>query len=201
MGGTLDVDSPGSTHGYIGLHIPLLEKDESMIPFIVAAVMLYGPYGWCFYRKEPLEKYSLVWRLDMRSVIEVSLALAMTLVPLTFLSVNWPGQHLPRTVSLETFLYLGTAGTVAAAVEEVFFRGWTQNLMLRFIGPYKSIILTSALFSLCHLFLKIHWLRLATFFPGIVMGILSYRHRSVAPSAIYHLGGNLWAIWFFPYMP
>ncbi len=171
-----------------------------MIALIVAAFMLYGPYLWCYIRKEPIEGYGLRWTLSKRSITEASICLAATLLPLTLIALHWPGGGLPRSMSYSSILPLMAAGSVAAVVEEVFFRGWIQTLTTKAWNPVVSILITSLLFSLAHLFIKVHWLRLATFFPGLIMGVLRYRHRSVAPSALYHLVGNIWSIWFFPDM-
>nr|WP_321503369.1 Synerg-CTERM system glutamic-type intramembrane protease MrtS [uncultured Dethiosulfovibrio sp.] len=171
-----------------------------MIPLVVAAVMLYGPYGWCYLRKESPEDYGLLWKFTQKSIADTFIALILTLVPLTFIALNWPEGTLPRQIPIGSLMALMSAGSVAAVVEEVFFRGWLQSLASRMVGPLWAIVAVSVLFALCHLFIKVHWLRLATFFPSLVMGFLKYRHRSVAPSALYHLGGNLWSIWFFPDM-
>ncbi|MCF4152092.1 SYNERG-CTERM system CAAX-type protease [Dethiosulfovibrio sp. F2B] len=172
-----------------------------MIPFILAGIMLYGPYAWCFMRKEPTEEYGLSWTLDIRGLKDSLLAIAVTLTPLTPFAMMWPDNDLPRSLPLTTVLVLLTAGAVAAVVEEVFFRGWIQTLLSKRTNRNISIVATALLFALAHLFLKLHWLRFATFFPGLVMGILRERHRSVAPSAIYHFAGNIWSIWFFPDIP
>lgn len=171
-----------------------------MIALAVAALMLYGPYVWCYLRKESLDDYGLRWKLSKKSTTETLICLAATLVPLTLIALNWPGGGLPRALSPYSALSLIAAGSVAAVVEEVFFRGWVQSLTNRTLGPIPSILLTSLIFSLSHLFIKVHWLRIATFLPGLIMGALRYRHGSIAPSALYHLGGNLWSIWFFPNM-
>lgn len=172
-----------------------------MTAFLAAAVMLYGPYLWCYVKKEPIKDYGLRWTLSKRSIIEVILCAVATLLPLTVIALNWPGGNLPRTIQPSYILSLMAAGSVAAVVEEVFFRGWVQTLTTKAWTPATSILFTSLIFSLCHLFIKVHWLRMATFFPGLIMGVLRYRHGSIAPSVLYHLIGNIWSIWFFPDMP
>jgi hypothetical protein len=176
-------------------------KEKSVIPFILAGIMLYGPYAWCFIRKEPTEGYGLSWTLDRKGLKETLLAITLTLAPLTPLAMRWPGNDLPRSLPSNTVLTLLAAGAVAAVVEEVFFRGWIQTLLSKRTNSNISIVATALLFAMAHLFLKLHWLRFATFFPGLVMGILRDRHRSVAPSTIYHFAGNIWSIWFFPDIP
>lgn len=171
-----------------------------MTALTIGAIMLYGPYLWCYWRGEKVEDYGLRWTLNARAATETSIALLATLIPLTFIAFNWPGGDLPRDLTIRSVMVLLSAGSVAAVVEEVFFRGWLQSLASRVMSPPWAILAVSALFALCHLFLVAHWLRLATFFPSLIMGTLRQRHRSVASSALYHLGGNIWAIWFFPDM-
>lgn len=188
------------THLYFPYNITENEKELSITVFLIAAFMLYGPYLWCYVRKEPRSLYGLNWILTPNSVKETLFCIIVTLVPLTVIAMNWPGDHLPRSVPVKTFLQFLSAGTVAAIVEESFFRGFLQTVIVKKTGPFVGIIVVSLIFAASHLFLKVHWLRVATFFPGIVMGLLRYRHGSIAPSIIYHLAGNIWSIWFFPHM-
>ncbi len=92
-----------------------------------------------------------------------------------------------------------SSGLVAAVSEEVFFRGWVQTLLARVIHPVLAIVGASALFALSHLVFRSDSFYLLTFFPGLVMGWLRLRHGDIAPAILYHLLGNLWAIWFFPH--
>ena len=90
-------------------------------------------------------------------------------------------------------------GLIAAAfIEETFFRGWLQTLTIKKFGVILGILSASLLFALSHLIALTGWLRVATFFPGIIMGILRYRGNSVLPSIIYHAICNVWAVWFAP---
>lgn len=199
-GSTLDCCNTGNSVCSVRAYL-YADKEKSVIPFILAGIMLYGPYAWCFMLKKPTEEYGLSWTLDRKGLKESLLAIALTLTPLTALAMKWPGNDLPRSLPSNTVLTLMAAGAVAAVVEEVFFRGWIQTLLSQRTNRYISIVTTALLFAMAHLFLKLHWLRFATFFPGLVMGVLRDRHRSVAPSAIYHFAGNIWSIWFFPDIP
>ncbi len=193
---------PGSNHtGNDYWHDPFQGRKTFVIALLITALFLYGPYGWCFMRGEPLEQYGLRWILTHQALRESLIATTITLIALTPVAMAWPSSDLPRSVELRTVLHLIGIGASAAVVEEIFFRGWLQTLLSFYLKPQWAIPLTAALFALTHLILKVHWLRVATFFPGLVMGILRHRHGSVAPSALYHLFGNIWAIWFFPDMP
>lgn len=169
-----------------------------MIALAVAAFMLYFPYIWCRLRREPLSSYGLGWTMTRNSSLDVGLALIMTLAPLTLIALHWPGQVLPRSLSFITALPLALSGAVAAIVEETFYRGWMQTLLIPHTGTALGIGIVSALFAASHLIVHPHPIFLATFFPGLVMGFLQYRHRSVLPAILYHALCNVWAIWFFP---
>jgi hypothetical protein len=162
--------------------------------------MLYGPYLWCHITGENYSDYGIRWHIDGKALRLVLFFLIATLVPLTVVAMLWPGQSLPRTVSVNTAVALTVSGTVAAVVEETFFRGWIFTIVRRRLGPGTTIIIIALLFALSHLFLKVHWLRIATFFPGLVMGYLRERTENIVPGMIYHGIGNIWSIWFFPGM-
>ncbi len=78
------------------------------------------------------------------------------------------------------------------------FRGWLQTLTVRKFGVYAGIFITTLLFALSHLVALTGWLRVATFFPGLVMAVLRHRGGSVLPSIIYHALCNVWAVWLAP---
>ena len=58
--------------------------------FCVAAFMLYFPYVWCELRREREDAYGLRWYMGRGAWWDTILALVITLVPLTFVSLNWP---------------------------------------------------------------------------------------------------------------
>lgn len=165
---------------------------------LIAAVMLYGPYLWCRAFGVDLETYGLRWKLSSRALKETGLSLVVTLLPLTAIALRWPGLALPRSPSLRVAAAQIVAGFVAAVIEETFFRGWVQTLLSRHLRPSLAIVVTSCLFALSHRIVRPEPIFLATFFPGLIMGLLRHRHGSVAPSVLYHGLGNVWAVWFFP---
>lgn len=169
-----------------------------MVALAVAAFMLYFPYIWCRLRRESFSSYGLRWSLHRSSSREVALALVLTLAPLTLIAMHWPGQALPRSIPVVTALPLALSGAVAAIVEETFYRGWVQTLLIPHTGTTLGIAAVSALFAASHLIVHPQPLFLATFFPGLVMGLLRYRHGSILPGILYHALCNVWAIWFFP---
>ena len=173
----------------------------NIIGLVIAAFMLYFPYEWCRYRHEDEKIYGLKWFMTKESKRDVIIALCATLIPLTFISLNWPqkwGIAGPHRVPFWAALNNLGGGLAAAFIEETFYRGWLQTLLTRKIKPFAAIIITSLVFALSHLIVLTGWLRVATFFPGIIMGILRHRGGSVMPAIIYHAICNIWAVWWAP---
>ena len=163
--------------------------------------MLYFPYIWCSLLHEDEKDYGLKWFMTRESKRDVIIALLVTLIPLTFISLHWPYEWGGRGIKNPSFWQavdnLG-GGIAAAFIEETFFRGWLQTILVRKTGIYIGIFLATLLFALSHLIVLTGWLRVATFFPGLVMAVLRLRGGSVMPSIIYHAVCNVWAVWFAP---
>jgi membrane protease YdiL (CAAX protease family) len=170
----------------------------SIISLFVAAFLLYFPYIWCRMKKESIEAYGLRWFMPKNAWSDVIFLTIFTLVPLTPIVMNWPGGQIPYKLSYLTVLELLGSGVAAAFIEETFFRGWIQTILSRRIGALYAVIATSFLFACTHLIINPSWVRFATFFPGLIMGWLRWRHGSVMPAIIYHAFGNVWSVWFFP---
>lgn len=173
---------------------------SNLIGLAVAAFMLYFPYTWCRWKNEREEDFGLKWFMTHQAKIDVAIALAVTLIPLTvivmLLPVSWGGGI--KTPSFwETINILG-GGVAAAFIEETFFRGWLQTLAVRKFGALMGIIITTAIFASVHLIAVRKVIRLATFFPGLIMALLRHRNNSVMPGIIYHAVCNVWAVWFSP---
>ena len=169
-----------------------------MTQTFAAILMLYGPFAWCYLRKEPYESYGLFFRWDREITLKLLLYCAATLIPLTVVAMHWPGEDLPRKVTALQFFTYATAGLTAAIIEEVFFRGFFQTLLRRWVSPLPGILLSAAVFAASHMLFRTSPIFLATFFPGLFMAQLREEFQSIAPSIAYHFMGNLWAIWFFP---
>jgi len=171
------------------------------VALLVAAFMLYFPYYWCKKRGESEESYGLRWFMGKGAWRDTILATVLTLVPLTFMSYYWPpslGVGGPFRPSAWTAINNLGGGLAASFIEETFYRGWMQTLLVRKWGAYSAIFFTSLVFAVSHLFINPSWLGLATFFPGLVMGFLRHRHGSVMPAIVYHAVCNVWAVWWMP---
>jgi len=126
--------------------------------------------------------------------IYTPIALALGLA-LGFLHLH-PFQTSPfkvATAYIFTFFFI-------AVPEELFFRGWLQNLLERRMGRLPSLALTSALFGLSHWnkrAVHFNWgyVLLATI-AGIFYGRAWRRQRRVGASAITHATvDTVWSIW------
>ena len=87
-----------------------------------------------------------------------------------------------------------------AVPEELFFRGWMQNLLERRVGPARGLLITSTLFGLSHFNKRaalFNWRYvLLAALAGIFYGLAWRQERRVGASAITHASvDTIWAIW------
>jgi membrane protease YdiL (CAAX protease family) len=105
----------------------------------------------------------------------------------------WPTPLRFGGAFLFTFFFI-------AVPEELFFRGWLQNLLERRFGRYPALFLTAALFGLSH------WNKRTTNFnwqyvllaalAGIFYGRAWRQDRRIGASAITHATvDTVWSIW------
>lgn len=87
-----------------------------------------------------------------------------------------------------------------ALPEEIFFRGWLQNLLERRVGRVGALLLTSMIFGLAHFNRRathFNWryVLLATV-AGIFYGRAWRRNRSIVASSITHACvDTVWSLW------
>jgi membrane protease YdiL (CAAX protease family) len=160
-----------------------------------------GIYGFLFIRE--LNGIGFDLRLRLRDLhiglrecafyIPIALTLGLSL---GFLHVHATWPHLWRLVGAYIFTFL-----FIAVPEELFFRGWLQNLLERRLGRTRALLLASTLFGLSHFnkrAVHFNWRYvLLAAIAGIFYG-RAWRHsRRVAASAITHTTvDTLWSIWF-----
>jgi hypothetical protein len=106
---------------------------------------------------------------------------------------SWP--WLPRLTVAFLFAFF-----FIAVPEELFFRGWLQNLLERRIGRFPALLLTAVLFGLSHwnkraLHFNWRYVLLATI-AGIFYG-RAWRHgRRIGASSITHASvDTVWSFW------
>jgi membrane protease YdiL (CAAX protease family) len=152
-----------------------------------------GIYGFTLIRR--LEGVGFDLRIGLRELafyapIAIPLGLA-----LGFLHLHPSAPWLSRlpTAFLFTFCFI-------AIPEELFFRGWLQNLLERRIGRTPALLLTAAIFGLTHFNKRAHLFNwryvLLAALAGIFYGRAWRQERRVGASAITHTCvDTLWSIW------
>ncbi len=109
------------------------------------------------------------------------------------LHVGWPGVAPIAGAWLFTFFFI-------ALPEELFFRGWLQNLLERRMGRYPALLVTAALFGLSHFNKRaqhFNWRYvLLAAVAGVFYGRAWRRDRRVGASAITHASvDTIWSLW------
>ncbi len=114
---------------------------------------------------------------------------------LGFLHVHrvWPGLAMIAGAWIFTFFFI-------AVPEELFFRGWLQNLLERRIGRMPALFVTAALFGLAHFnkrALHFNWRYvLLAAIAGLFYGRAWRRGRRVGASAVTHATvDSIWSLW------
>jgi membrane protease YdiL (CAAX protease family) len=125
------------------------------------------------------------WKIGLRewafyTPIAIGLGLA-----LGFLHLHRHVPHAWQTPFLWVFTFF-----LVALPEEIFFRGWMQNLLARRMGPTASLLVTSIVFGLAHFNKRttsFNWRYvLMAAIAGIFYGRAWYEQRRVGASAITH---------------
>jgi membrane protease YdiL (CAAX protease family) len=122
----------------------------------------------------------------------IALALGLSL---GFLHLHraWPGFFAIAGAWLFTFFFI-------AVPEELFFRGWMQNLLERRVGRTAALFVTAILFGLAHFNKRaahFNWRYvLLAAVAGIFYGRAWRRERRVGASAITHASADaIWSLW------
>jgi len=159
-----------------------------------------GIYGFIALRQ--LEGIGFDLRLRLRDAgiglrevaLYTPLALALGL-GLGFLHLHseWPGWARIGGAWIFTFFFI-------AIPEELFFRGWLQNLLERRVGRTAALLVTAALFGLSHFnkraaFFNWRYVLLAAI-AGVFYGRAWRQERRVGASAITHATVDaIWGLW------
>ena len=106
---------------------------------------------------------------------------------------GWPRPAQLSSAFFFTFFFI-------AVPEELFFRGWLQNLLERRMGRYSALFLTAALFGLSHFnkrAVHFNWRYvLLAALAGIFYGRAWRQQRRVGASAITHASvDTIWSLW------
>lgn len=159
-----------------------------------------GIYGFVLIRQLEGTGFDLRLRLKdlgigLREVVfytPIAIALGLWL---GFLHVHrvWPGIAQMAGAWVFTFLFI-------AVPEELFFRGWLQNLLEKRIGRYGALFLTACLFGLAHFNKQtahFNWRYvLMAALAGIFYGRAWRQQRRVGASAVTHATVDaIWSLW------
>jgi membrane protease YdiL (CAAX protease family) len=106
---------------------------------------------------------------------------------------GWPGFARIAGAWAFTFLFI-------AVPEELFFRGWVQNLVEKRLGRYGALFVTACLFGLAHFNKRaahFNWQYvLMAALAGIFYGRAWRAERRVGASAITHATvDTIWSLW------
>jgi hypothetical protein len=159
-----------------------------------------GIYGFVLLRD--LEGTGFDLRLRLRDVAiglrEVAFYTPIALVVglgLGFLHwhAGWPGLGPMAFAWIFTFFFI-------AVPEELFFRGWVQNLLERRMGRTAALLVTSALFGLAHFnkrAVHFNWRYvLLAAVAGFFYGRAWRQDRRVGASAVTHASvDSIWSLW------
>ena len=122
----------------------------------------------------------------------IALALGLTLGFLHF-HPGWPAASRAAFAWIFTFFFI-------AVPEELFFRGWLQNLLENRLGRYGALLLTACLFGLAHFNKRttsFNWRYvLLAALAGIFYGRAWRAERRVGASAVTHATvDTIWGLW------
>jgi membrane protease YdiL (CAAX protease family) len=159
-----------------------------------------GIYGFLLIRQLGGTGFNLRLRLrDLgiglrEAAFFIPLALALGL-SLGFLHLHaaWPGIARIAVAWLFTFFFI-------AVPEELFFRGWMQNLLEKRLGRYGALFVTACLFGLAHFNKRaahFNWRYvLLAALAGIFYGRAWRVERRVGASAVTHATVDaIWSLW------
>ena len=132
----------------------------------------------------------------------VGIGALMGVLMLAGVAATLSGQETPAFMA-ETFrtardagmlpLFFFSFAVLAPVQEELFFRGFLYRGLSTSIGPWTTIVLTSAVWSMVHL--QYEWFFLAEIFVlGVVFGWLRMRSGSTILTMLLHGGMNLMAV-------
>ncbi len=156
----------------------------------------------------PSSTLGLPLRPRWAGVLILAFAAGMALIAV-LLTVLWAANAVTVNAAVPAArtltLMLGVAGALflLAAQEEIIFRGYLFQTLLRGIGPMATLLFTSLAFALIHLgnpfegSLSLHALFIGNvFLAGVVAGLLYLRTGTLWASIGWHAGWNF-AQFFF----
>ena len=159
-----------------------------------------GIYGFVLVRKLEGTGFDLRLRWKDVGIGARELAFYTPMAIVLGLSLGFLHAHaiLPRPSAI-VFAWIFTFFFIAVP-EELFFRGWLQNLLERRMGRLPALLLTSVLFGLAHFnkrTVNFNWRYvLLAALAGFFYGRAWLQERRVGASAITHASVDaIWSLW------
>jgi uncharacterized protein len=169
---------------------------------VVSKILLLdaGLYGFLVIRQLAHVGYDLrICLLDLRTGLRELCFYAPIAVPLGLWLgfLHFHAHVLKFSVALGTWLLTFFA---IAIPEEIYFRGWLQNLLERRLGRRSALAITACIFGLAHFNrrgVRFNWRYvLLAAIAGIFYGRAWRQNQRVASSAITHsLVDTIWSLW------
>ena len=207
--GQLDPEQRGNWRDFLvlatlGLAVDLRWFEHEWPPHLAVfnKILLLDAGNYAFLALRGLRGVGFDLRLKLRDALiglrelafyaPVALALGLSLGFLR-LHPNWPGVTRIAGAWLFTFFFI-------AVPEELFFRGWLQNLLEGRVGRMWALCITAALFGLSHFNKRaahFNWRYvLLAALAGIFYGRAWRNRRRVGASAVTHASvDSIWGLW------
>ena len=205
----IDADQRGNWRdflvlGALGLAVDLRWFESAWPPHLAIfnKILLLdaGIYGFVLIRQLDGTGFDLRLRLKDLGIglreaafyIPIALALGLSLGFLHF-HPGWPTPSRAALAWIFTFFFI-------AVPEELFFRGWLQNLLEKRLGRYGALIVTACLFGLAHFNKRttsFNWRYvLLAAVAGIFYGRAWRQQRRVGASSVTHATVDaIWSLW------
>ncbi len=166
----------------------LLLVDMGLYGFLAIRQLSGVGFNFCFRWSD--------WKTGFRELMFFTPFVLTLGLALGFIHPHANRPHLGAAVLRWALIFLFTA-----LPEELFFRGWVQNLLERRVGRRKALAIASVLFGLSHFNKRaahFNWRYvLLASIAGIFYGRAWREHRRVAASTITHASVDwIWGLWF-----
>lgn len=166
----------------------LLLVDVGLYGFLAIRQLSGVGFDFCFRWSD--------WKTGLRELIFFTPVVLTLGLALGFIHPHANRPHLGAGVLRWALIFLFTA-----LPEELFFRGWVQNLLERRVGRRMALAIASVLFGLSHFnkrSARFNWRYvLLAAIAGIFYGRAWREQRRVAASTITHASVDwIWGLWF-----
>ncbi|MFN7160222.1 MAG: lysostaphin resistance A-like protein [Candidatus Gracilibacteria bacterium] len=89
--------------------------------------------------------------------------------------------------SWSIYIVFISAAVIAPVLEEITYRGFLQQIIMKYSTPFASTLITAGIFSLAHMQLQV---ALPLFILGVILSTLYTKTRSIWPGIVFHVLNN-----------